>query len=840
MRIPGFIFILFTLALLGCKTQKTELLTEQKLNKSWEFKNIHESTWHPATVPGNLLSELFKGRSVIEPWSYVSGQMNEMAASTWEYRTFFNVSPALFSKDSISINFPDLQPNTAVYLNNILLADANQPVFSGSIPCKKYVKIEENCLRLVFNAKNAKNNKIYRFPYRIASDLSNHAKGDSCLDLLNKLDQASLNDINIPGIPEIPYLIAWTKAKIESVHFYPLAINDKEAQYNAEIEIMASVESELNLEIIIDRKPVIKLYELKIKPGINKQIVSFTINNPKLWWLNGLGAQHLYNLSFRLISDRQLMHELSLPLGVRKLEINFNPDSITRPMKIIFNGQQAFLKGCIVEIPENVTPENIDSTYKQIVERARLANLNIVRLLHTNMFKPDLFYNLCNERGILIWQDFRIPHCFKEMTAIKKDCCENKIKSSILQLRNLSSCAVFMGTIAEAEEMGKQNNHGNGCKPDSCNFTPIMLHALVKKYDRQTFYWNVGEHFKNCGQMKTCKPDMSINCLMTSFGSGYTKDASMQSLCSRITFNALFGSSGISTDHIHAMLDSPQYLKALTGLNADLSTHVFQLLKYYKNPKNIDELIYVSNLYQADKIKQGIENYRVDHPGCAGLINIPMNDRAPSLLGAISEISGHAKPGYYALSKAYANIALIVQKNGNQIKIYGINEELKDIDAILLCKIINFSGNVYYVKQVPVKIKGNSNTLLLSIPSGNLLKGLSAQQVCLTVQLSQPGRTAASNIFYFAEPRFLALPEASIKYDINETARGFNIIVRSNVLAKNVVFETNKPNTWFSDNNIDMLPGRRYKIQVIYPGSHQELLKNLKIFSLNNYTQNQQ
>jgi beta-mannosidase len=838
MRLSGSLFFTFIIILTGCKTPSTESLIEQKLNTGWEFKNVHELIWHPAIVPGNLISEISKGRTLNEVWLQNSRQIKEMSESTWEYHTFFDVSPEIFSKDSISVDFPGLMPNTSIYLNNALIADTHLLEIPLNISCKKYLKIKNNCLQLVFHSPDLKNDNAYNFPYDLSPDIFNNTKVDSCYYVLNKLQQTKPDNINIPGVPETPYITAWSKAKIESVHFYPLTINDKQAQYNAEIEIMAAVESELNLEIIIEHKPVIKLYELKVKPGINRQIISFNINNPKFWWLNGLGSQHLYDISFRLMSGKQLTHEMSFPLGVRKLEINLNPDSSGNQLNVNFNGKPVFLKGCIVEMPDYILPELIDATYKQIVEDAKLAKVNIVRLLHANFYKPGLFYQLCNENGIMVWQDFQIPFSTRK-TQRFDNFYEKKIRSSVINLRNLSCSAIYTGIITDAIDK-KSLNNGTRDNTAGCDLMLKKISGLIKKYDSHTFYWNTGCNPKSNKQIVPENSDISINSIISSTGLGYITDVSLESLCSQLTLKASCSSSGISTARIDAFMNSPQHLKALTILNSDISAHISQLIKSYKNPANIDELIYLSGLSQADKIKQLIENNRISNPACTGLINIPLNNRMGSLLGAITENSGFSKPGYYALSRAYSDNALVVQKEGDLIKIYGINDELKDVDAILLCKMIDFFGKVYYVKQVPVKIQANSNALVLSMPYSFLLKDLLARQVCLTVQLNQPGRTAASNYYYFTEPRFLELPKASIKFDINETGHGFNIIIRSNVLAKNVVFETNKPGTRFSDNNLDILPGRRYKIHVFYEGPRSELLQNFKIYSLNNYNLYQQ
>jgi beta-mannosidase len=248
----------------------------------------------------------------------------------------------------------------------------------------------------------------------------------------------------------------------------------------------------------------------------------------------------------------------------------------------------------------------------------------------------------------------------------------------------------------------------------------------------------------------------------------------------------------------------------------------------------MESALYISQLYQAGQIKQSIENYRLKGENCIGFANLEIYDPIPVSFGNSIDFSGRTKPAYYYLKDSYAANIIVAQADGLFVNVYAINDELKDVDAILLCKTIDFYGNTYYVKQIPVTVKANSNALLLRLSKKELLNALSVNKVALLLQLNQPGRTNAQNIYYFAEPKLLELPKTSIKVDINQTNQGFNVILKSSVLVRNLFMETNRPDTRFSDNNIDLLPGKRYKIVVSYKGSRDELTKNLVIKSLNN------
>ncbi len=816
MRFHCYAYLFLSLLLTGCATRNEELLVQLELANNWEFRSTSESNWHKASVPGDIISNASNVKGYGSRWLLNHNQLNTLLNTSWEYRNVFEVSESVLYKDSIDISFPDIRWPASVYINDSLLSRRMVNETGYAISCKRFLKEGKNELRIIFDSFNLPENKdtSYLDP-----------KVDVVSQLIKGLDNLSFkNTPDIPGLIEAPYLTAWSVARIEDVYFYPLTISEKSAQYNAEINILASKETEMNLEISVDERTLIKLYELKLKPGINKQIVSFTIANPKLWWTNGLGQHYLYKTTFRLFSSKQLAHEVTYPLGARKLEIVYEPDSIKEPMKFFLNGNSLFLKGGIVDIPCNLNPSEVETVYPQIIENIKSANINIIRLLRADFYRSDLFYKLCSENGILIWQDLpvsidpSVQHSRKISYAVEQ---------SLKCLRNMPSCAVYMGRV-----VGACDNDKNKLSFKVGSFVKKDLPLMIKKFDHRTFYWDLQVN-NELYSKEVAKQNIDA-CLVNSLGLRKSGGAALGSYISSSSFVDFASSLGISSGEVHSKMSSSGYLDTVLDVNTAFALHIQQTNKLYPAPVNMESALYISQLYQAGQIKQSIEDYRLKGKDCIGFANLEIYDPIPVSFGNSIDFWGRTKPAYYYLKNSYAANILVAQTEGLFVNVYAINDELKDVDAILLCKTIDFYGNTYFVKQVPVTVKANSNALLLRLSKKELLNSLSPNKVALLLQLNQPGRTNAQNIYYFAEPKLLELPKTSIKVDINQTNQGFNVILKSSVLVKNLFLETNRPDTRFSDNNIDLLPGKRYKIVVSYRGSRDELTKNLVIKSLNN------
>ncbi|HEX2937030.1 MAG TPA: glycoside hydrolase family 2 protein [Bacteroidales bacterium] len=813
MRFQCYAYFILILLLSGCSTRNEALLLQLKLTDNWEFKSSAEPRWHNADLPGDILSHVSKIKGFGNRWLLDGSKLRDILNASWEYRNIFNVSESLLSKDSINISLPKLHGPARVYINDSLLCRKLINEVGCDHSCKRILKKGKNELRIVFDP-------LY-FTQSQDSSYFN-SKEEVVSSLIRAIDKLPFKNVpDIPGLIDAPCITAWSIAKIEDVYFYPLTVSDKSAQYNAEINIMASEETEMNLEISVDDRSIIKLYELKLKPGINKQIVSFSIANPKLWWTSGLGEQYLYKATFRLFSSRQLVHEVSFPLGARKLEIVYDSDSINQQLKFLLNGKPVFLKGGIVDIPHNLDPSQIETSYQKIADQVKAANINLIRLLHPDFYRADLFYKLCSENGILVWQDFPVS----EASTTRR--FNYAWEQSMKYLRNMPCCAVYMGRAEDACD-----NSNNGPVSTAEVFIKKELPLMIKKYDHRTFYWTMQVNKDLCS-----KESVNGNidaCMAQSLGLCSIAGEPCLSYISSSSLLDFGRTLGIPVSEIHAKMNSLRYMDSVLSVNSVFAQNIQQISKSYPNPGNIASALYETQLYQACQIKQYIESYRLKNENCIGFTNWRIYDSTPASLGNSIDFWGRTKPAYYSLRDSYAANTLIAQADVDMINIYAINDELKDLDAILLCKMIDFYGNTYFVKQIPVTVMANSKALLLSLSKSDLLKGLSSRKIALLLQLNQPGRTNAQNILYFAEPKFLELPKTNIRVDINQVNLGYNIILKSNVFVKSLYLETDRPEARFSDNNIDLLPGKRYKIFVSYQGSHDELTKNLVIHSINN------
>ena len=252
----------------------------------------------------------------------------------------------------------------------------------------------------------------------------------------------------------------------------------------------------------------------------------------------------------------------------------------------------------------------------------------------------------------------------------------------------------------------------------------------------------------------------------------------------------------------------------------------------YTFPQNVPAFEYVSQIAQAEFIKLEIETQRISMPHIMGSMVYQMNDCMLGTSFSTVDYSGVWKPAQYTLREAFSHILVAPRLESQAIKVYAVSDALKNIDAILLARLIDFNGNVLFVKQIPVEIKANSSSVILEISQKDLLKKANPSACCFQVQLNLPTVLLSQNEMYFSEPKNLALTKPNIDININKSLNGYNLILRTNTLAKNVFISLKSGKGDFSDNNLDLFPGDRTKVHIVYSGSKEQLSADLQLFSL--------
>ena len=233
--------------------------------------------------------------------------------------------------------------------------------------------------------------------------------------------------------------------QISDLYIHPNQITKKNAEYFADFVISSSKDQYATIELLVNNKLVHLPKTILLKKGQNQQQIIFSIEDPKLWWTNGLGHPYLYNFSLRVKKEQIIIHEWHQRLGIRTIELVHKPDSSGNDLYFKLNGIPIFIKGTNY-YPSNILSANsTPEIYQHVIEDARIANINMIRVRGGSVYEDDLFYDLCDEKGILVWQDFMLTGAMLYNDGKNIENIRQIIVANVKRLRNHACLSLWCG-----------------------------------------------------------------------------------------------------------------------------------------------------------------------------------------------------------------------------------------------------------------------------------------------------------------------------------------------------------------------------------------------------------
>ena len=492
----GLIIFMFLFAL-ACTKYFKNRGSQITLNSKWEFRQADKEKWYPATVPGVVHTDLFDNHLIGDPyWENNEIEQAWIEEENWVYKNEFKVSESQLQFDQIEIDFEGLDTYAAVYLNDSLILRANNMFRSWHIPIKKYLKIGDNVLKVRFTSPLNKHvatleNAAYELPS------GNETVSKKVSAYTRKAAYHFGWDWGprfvTSGIWKKVSIHSWNEAKIKHVWSQTVSISDTMAILNIQVAIEKALEKNKTVELKVQDKVLL----LELKEKITTIEVELEIENPKLWWCNGLGESNMYDIDVRLYNKTACIDSLYTQVGIRTIELVNQKDSIGTSFYFKLNGKPVFMKGANY-IPQDVFLNRVDSSgTARLIEQVKRLNMNMLRVWGGGVYESDVFYELCDKNGILIWQDFMFAGSMYPNDTSFKNNIAAEVKDNVIRLRNHPCLALWCGNneIAVAwENWGWQKQYNYSVSDSTAiweNYLGIfheLIPSLISKYSQGIAY----------------------------------------------------------------------------------------------------------------------------------------------------------------------------------------------------------------------------------------------------------------------------------------------------------------------------------------------------------------
>ncbi len=548
-----------------------------------------------------------------------------------------------------------------------------------------------------------------------------------------------------------------------------------------------------------------------VRPGENVFVHNVTIRDPELWWPNGQGAQHLYELWTTLDGERTTRR-----IGLRKLEWIVEKDAIDHNFKVRVNGRDITAMGAnwipADAIPSRITP----AVVRDLLESAGAANMNMLRVWGGGQYEPDYFYELCDELGLLVWQDFMFA-CMSypsdrafladvelEVTqqirrlshhaALALWCGDNEVIGSLTwypetqadparYIANYDRLNSLLGRLVEDEDPARR------FWPSSPSLGYLDFSDGWHKDTRgDTHYWSVWHEAKDFSAYREVQPRFA-----SEFG--------FQSFTSMNVIETFAGPDDMNPSS--PVMESHQ---RNTGGNARI---VETMLRYFRFPSDFDQMVFLSQVQQGLAIKTAIEFWRSTKPRCMGTLYWQINDTYPVASWASLDYGGQWKLLHYMAKRFFRplNVVAVPDADGDALVLKGINDTAQKAELYLDVEAVDVGGRTRTVFTGHGTVSPDAARELARLVLADLTQG----EFLYFTWRDKAGTLIGENDYF---------PRAYKEYDLvpaKVTARWTSeagqpvLVLKADRPAMFVTATTDVPG-YFSDNAVTLLPGREARL----------------------------
>jgi beta-mannosidase len=829
-RLSG-IFLAGIMIFFSCNKLNKDVM-EISIQSDWKFRQAGTEQWMSAKVPGCVHTDLLDNKKIPDPFYRTNEKgLQWIDKVDWEYQTIVMVDKKTFSKKHIELHFKGLDTYAKVFVNDSLLLVANNMFREWKADCKKFLREGQNTLRINFDSPIRKGIELYdKQGYEVTvseNDLSElGGVGKKRVSVFCRKAGYHFGwdwgpRLISSGIWRPVILRAWNDASIRYIQIEQHKIEKENARLCANIELEADRTGNAKVVLYVNNQEKAR-QDIELKSGGNNIPVSFSIQNPSLWWPNGYGEHPLYSISVKIFSNDLLLDEKYERIGIRTVEVVQQPDSTGKSFYFRVNGVPVFMKGANY-IPQDIFVTRVTrDQYEYMLNSAVDANMNMLRVWGGGVYGDDMLYDLCDEKGIMVWQDFMFacslfpdyPGYFEN---VKQEAIDN-----VKRMRNHPCMALWCGNNECLDALTWTKNPTYH-KDKKFNVQALektydtMFHSIlpsvVKAEDSTRFYWpsspcaaqGVPSNWKSgdthywgvwWGKEPFSNYQTKIGRFMSEYG--YQSFPELQTV----------KKFSIESDwDIYSEVMKHHQRSSIGNGTIDL-----YLNWYYNKPKDFVSFLYVNQVLQAEGVKTAMESHRVNKPFCMGTLFWQIDDCWPVASWSGIDYYGNWKALHYFTKKAYEPVHVTLVLLKNKLSAYIVSDLMEAQEGTLQLKLLSFDGAEKWSKKIDAKVDSNKSAMIFEISEKELTANNDTCDLVLQAQFINNGRLISENHIFFVVPKNLKLPDIFIKPEIDISADEATIIIHSDKLAKNVYLICEKGS--FSDNYFDLLPGETKEVKM--------------------------
>ena len=803
------------------------------LNGQWKFRRADESTFRSATVPGCNFTDLMAEGIIPDPFDGLNEKNCAFVGeSDWVYEKEFTVTKDELAADGISLCFDMLDTICDVYLNEKLIGKGENCHLRYTFDVKELLREGENTLRVYFYSPVKYVEEIYK-----KEGAPNNSNGQNGIVHIRKpqchfgWDWGPI--LPISGITKDVYLRFITAAEISALEIGQLHADGK-VEINAECIINAVTDSKTSCTVTLTYPDGTKVSEKGEK-------VSFTVENPELWWtyeLSGKDVQPLYTVTATLKKGNKVISVIEKKIGLRTVVLDRSKDEYGTNFRFVLNGVPIFVKGGNYIPADSLITRYGEKEMQTLLDAARFSNFNMIRVWGGGYYESDEFYNKCDEMGILLWQDF--PFACQAYPFFKESFLDNvkkEIEYNVNRLKHHACLALWCGNN-EIEAMSGGWMHMRDYIKWTEKFFYHILPDEVRKYDTVTSFIPGSPCGTDDG--KGINADNVGDTHLWSVWHGMSDMREYRNrptrFCSEFGFESLPDEKTIRTfakKEDYAL--NSEVFRWHQKCGAGNDKMFYYIRSRFLLPARFEDFIYLSQITQLECIKDATEFWRRNKGRCNGAIYWQFNDCWPVCSWASIDFYGNYKALQYGAKHFNAPVSLCFDDNDRKASVILLNDLNEKKDVTLTCEIFDFeSEKLIQSKTKKLTLEALENKNIYTIYRKQLARRHNLKKTGIKITLEGEGFEKTSKTYLFGVEKYLELPKARLSLTKEIKNGSIEVTVKADKFARLVRIESSLSTLPFSDNFFDLIPGEEKTVTMKLDDavSAEEQLESITAMSL--------
>ena len=861
--------VLWVLFAWACGVGTVTAATRQ-LATGWRFRLVPGSAvaqahpqaaaWRDAHVPGCVQTDLLAAGVIADPFQRDNeAALQWIGLADWQYQSPLTIDAATLRHDHVELVFDGLDTFAEVSLNGQSLLATDNMFRRWRAPVKNVLRAGSNTLLVTLHSPITRLQpwllrQPYALPGEFDSAFGDEPKGQQTSNYVRKANYQYGWDWGpryvTEGIWQPVHLETWDDLRLADFHIAQQHIGADAAQLLAQFDLHADRAGKAELRVTWtapDGRHRSMTLEKSLAAGDNHLDLPLRIEHPQRWWPAGYGAPNLYHFRADVVVAGKVVASAGRDTGLRSVELRRQHDRWGRSFAFVINSVPIFAKGANL-IPLDSFPERVtEARMQQILQSARDANMNMLRVWGGGYYQSDAFYAMADRLGLMIWQDLMFGGAIPPYEAAFRENTRIEATEQVIRLRDHPSIVLWCGN--NEVETGWES------WPDRKKFAQAIgsaerarvergmrilfgetLRGVVRRYAPDVPYWASSPSTDFDGPANV-PGDGDMHVWDVWAGSApiedylkttprFQSEYGLQSFPTMATIHRFAEPSDLSPEspvmRAHQKFDGGNGNRRL----------LFYIRKYYGEPKDFAAFVYLSQVMQAEGIELAADHLRSARPQSMGSLYWQLNDVWPGASWSSIDYFGRWKALQFHARRFYAPLRVAPIRHDGRTEVFLVSDRTAPLDAQLRTRVMDMDGRLLHEHLDNVRVPALGSTPAAEATDAALLQGADPYRSFAVFELLAQGRSVSRHLLYFAPALRLQLPDPGLHAGLADSGHGIVLNVHAQRLAREVWVDFGSLDAQVSDNAFDLLPGEGVELQITGTASITSLRNALQVRSL--------